>query len=87
MGAVPGTVSPDGRTRMTRWAISCGVLLLALGASGCATVQPWQRGDLARAEMAFEPDPVLATYRRHVEFSKEAASGGASLGGGGCGCN
>jgi hypothetical protein len=66
------------------------LLLSALAASGCAViepVQPWQRGDLARAEMAFEPDPLQAAYRRHVEFSKEAASGGATLGGGGCGCN
>ena len=72
---------------MTRWAMRCGVLLWAMLAGACATVQPWQRGDLARAEMALEPDPVLSAYRRHVEFSKEAASGGASLGGGGCGCN
>jgi hypothetical protein len=63
------------------------VLAVAVTGSACATVQPWQRGDLARAEMAFEPDPVLASYRRHTEFSKEAASGGATLGGGGCGCN
>ena len=68
----------------------CALLLLALATSGCALiepVQPWQRGDLARAEMAFEPDPLQAAYWRHVEFSKEAASGGATLGGGGCGCN
>ncbi len=63
------------------------VLTVAVAGSACATVQPWQRGDLARAEMAFEPDPVLSSYRRHTEFSKEAASGGAGLGGGGCGCN
>lgn len=61
------------------------IVLMSLG--GCSTVQPWQRGDLARAEMALDPDPLLSTYRQHVEFSKEAASGGATLGGGGCGCN
>ncbi len=57
--------------------------------AGCSMqpVQPWERGDLARPEMAFEPDPLLAGYRRHVEFSKEAATGGPTLGGGGCGCN
>ncbi len=63
------------------------LLLVALAGGGCATVQPWERGDLARPEMAFEPDPLLAGYRRHVEFSKEAASGGPALSGGGCGCN
>ncbi len=66
---------------------AAAVLLLALTASGCATVQPWERGDLARPEMAFEPDPLLTGYRRHVEFIKEAASGGPALSGGGCGCN
>lgn len=69
---------------LMQWA---GALLLALVTGGCATVQPWERGDLARPEMAFEPDAQLATYRRHVEFSKEAASGGPALSGGGCGCN
>ena len=66
---------------------TAALLLLALASTGCATVQSWERGDLARPEMAFEPDPLLAGYRRHVEFSKEAASGGPALSGGGCGCN
>lgn len=55
--------------------------------SGCAPVQPWQRGDLARPGMQFESDPLLTTYRQHVAVSKEAASGDTTLGGGGCGCN
>lgn len=66
------------------------VVLTSLLLGACVSlepVQPWQRGDLARPEMAFEPDPLQASYRRHVDFSKEAASGGATLGGGGCGCN
>lgn len=66
------------------------LLLTSLLLGACASiepVQPWQRGDLARPEMAFEPDPLQAAYRRHVDFSKEAASGGATLSGGGCGCN
>lgn len=63
--------------------------LLVLLVTGCSVqpVQPWERGDLARPEMAFEPDPLQAAYQRHIEFSKEAATGGTSLGGGGCGCN
>lgn len=66
--------------------ITLAVLVL-IGLGACTTVQPWQRGDLARTEMALDPDPLLSSYRQHVEFSKEAASGGATLGGGGCGCN
>ncbi|HEY9547826.1 MAG TPA: DUF4266 domain-containing protein [Solimonas sp.] len=65
-----------------------GLLLIAT-TSACSlqTVKPWQRGDLASQEMDWETDPLLAVYRRHVEFSKEAASGGPVLAGGGCGCN
>ncbi|QHS10805.1 DUF4266 domain-containing protein [Sinimarinibacterium sp. NLF-5-8] len=63
-----------------------------VGVSGCTVfevqpVQPWQRGDLARAEMALEVDPLLSGFRQHVEVSKEAARGGTALAGGGCGCN
>lgn len=64
---------------------AAGVLLL----SGCALqpVEPWQRGVLAQSEMAWEVDPLTATQRRQLQVSKEAASGGPTLGGGGCGCN
>ena len=57
--------------------------------AGCATqeVKPWQRGALAKSEMAWEVDPLLGDLQRHTQFSKEAASGDATLGGGGCGCN
>lgn len=58
--------------------------------SGCtplATVQPWEKGYLARPEMAFDRDTLDAKFNEHIYFSKEAASGGASVGGGGCGCN
>lgn len=69
--------------------LACRLLLVmsALALSACATVQPWQRGDLARPEMAFDADALQAQYRQHTAVSKEAANGGASLGGGGCGCN
>jgi len=54
---------------------------------GCASVQPWQRGELAKPTMAWDPDPQRAALAGHVYFSKEASSGGAGVGGGGCGCN
>lgn len=59
------------------------VLLLA----ACADVKPWQKGDLARPEMQFEGDPLAARLAQHIYFSKENASGGYGVGGGGCGCN
>ncbi|MGH8528860.1 MAG: DUF4266 domain-containing protein [Nevskiales bacterium] len=65
-----------------------GVFVLAVS-SGCAVkdVKAWERGYLAQPEMAADPDPLASEYREHVYFSKEAAFGGATAGGGGCGCN
>lgn len=65
------------------------VLLAVLVSSGCTLqeVKPWQRGYLAKPEMGWSADGNSSAYREHVYFSKEASSGGASTGGGGCGCN
>lgn len=64
------------------------VLLASL--SGCALiqpVQPWEKGILAKPEMTFEGDRLDSNFTEHTYFSKEAASGGTGVGGGGCGCN
>jgi hypothetical protein len=60
---------------------------LAVALAGCTTVQPWQKGNLAKPEMMFDADPLQSRFEQHVYFSKEAASGGYGVGGGGCGCN
>ncbi len=54
---------------------------------GCAKVEPWQKGTLAKQHMAFDPDPLEAKFRQHVYQSKEGSSGGYGVSGGGCGCN
>lgn len=61
--------------------------IIAFILGGCANVQPWERGYLAKPEMAFDPNPASATQMQHTYASKEAASGGYGVGGGGCGCN
>lgn len=66
-------------------------LVLALAAvaassTACATVKPWQRGQLANRCMQFDPDGGFAAFRGHWQESREGASGGAGLQGGGCGC-
>ena len=62
--------------------------LLAITAiSACTKVEPWQKGKLAKPHMQFDPDPLESRFNRHLEQSKEAASGGYGIGGGGCGCN
>ena len=62
-----------------------GALLLAL--VGCTPVKPWEKQNLARSHMSFEPDPLEARSLQHTFTSKEAASGGYGVGGGGCGCS
>ena len=61
--------------------------LAALLLAGCANVAPYQRGYLARESMALDPNPGMAKSLEKTYSAKEAASGGASVGGGGCGCN
>lgn len=63
------------------------VALLLCSATGCAVVKPWQRETLADAIMQPDRDPMGSGLIDHVYFSREAASGGRSVGGGGCGCN
>lgn len=65
-------------------------LFLAMALQGCAGsggVQPWEKGNLAKPSMRFDADPLDARFTRHVYTSKENATGGAGVGGGGCGCN
>lgn len=65
-----------------------GLAIAALGGlTGCAQVKPWQRGALADWTMRADRDPVGVALSEHMYFSREAASGGRGVGGGGCGCN
>jgi Domain of unknown function (DUF4266) len=68
--------------------VLCG--LLAVGASGCSVFAPpqaWEKGNLAKPEMGMGGDPLQQRYLQHIYTSKENASGGYGVGGGGCGCN
>jgi hypothetical protein len=62
-------------------------LMVVLGGCSSLGVQPWERGTLARPEMALNSQPLVSALDDHIYFSKEASSGGRSFGGGGCGCN
>ena len=75
-----------GRCGLANMRAVCLVLMFA-SQQGCATVEAWQRGDLARRDMAAAPEPALAALRAHVQTSKEAAQGGFRGVNGGCGCN
>jgi Domain of unknown function (DUF4266) len=71
---------------------ACAVPLLCAALSGCGSlsqlgVQPWERDLLAQASMQPAGAPLDSAADDHTYFSKEAATGGRSFGGGGCGCN
>ena len=63
------------------------LILLALSLGGCAEVQPWQRGTLAKPHMALDPHSLRTALVAHVRSAREAASGSVSKDGGGCGCD
>ena len=69
--------------------ISRTIIALVLSGSlaGCVTVQPWQRGTLAKPHMALAPHPLRTALVAHVRSAREAASGSVSKDGGGCGCD
>jgi hypothetical protein len=56
--------------------------------TGCAEkIAARERGNLAKPQMSLEPNALDAAIMHHTFSSKEAASGGYGVGGGGCGCN
>lgn len=69
--------------------IALALLLAASTLVGCSSLgaKPYQRGILAKETMQLDHDAITASFDDHIYFSKEASSGGASFGGGGCGCN
>lgn len=72
------------RKRVTAIALA----LLAIGSlTGCSTVEPWQKGNLTEYGMRDDRDALAGVATAHIQFSREASTGGAGVGGGGCGCN
>ena len=53
--------------------------------TGCATVAPYERGNLAHPTMS--PEDMATSLDEHVRTVSEGATGGFGGGGGGCGCN
>ena len=61
--------------------------IVACAQTGCQAVHPWQRKTLADYTMRGDRDPMAEDISDHIFFSREMASGGKGVGGGGCGCN
>jgi hypothetical protein len=65
---------------------AAGIVVLLL-TSGCANVKPWERGTLTDYTMQANRSPIQSGQAQHIYFSREEATGGSGVGGGGCGCN
>ena len=75
------------RLRLRRCLLLPVLLLCTACASTPDAVPPSQGGFLNRPEMAWDPGLTEeGAVRSQTYASKEAASGGPSLGSGGCGC-
>jgi hypothetical protein len=95
--SIEPTLAPDGApgaARPVAYRIAHGLILIAVVTAagvlgGCAMQPPapWERGMLARPEMAVQPDALQARMQESIYYSRENAAGGGSIGGGGCGCN
>jgi hypothetical protein len=72
------------KTKIVYLLLGCTVSGLV---AGCETVKPWERGTLSDYTMRGDRDPIGEAQSDHIFFSREMASGGKGVGGGGCGCN
>ena len=53
----------------------------------CTQVRWYERTNLTDYTMRPDRDALHKSLNEHTFFSREAASGGRGVGGGGCGCN
>jgi hypothetical protein len=70
--------------RLSRFCLGFGLALLA---SACSHVHPYERESLSRPNMAPADEVHEAQFQAHLRESREGASSGSSAAGGGCGCN
>ena len=71
----------------TRGTLAWMAALLLAASAGCATVEPWERGTLAKPAMATEDPPHETAQKLRTYSAKEGGAAAAGVGGGGCGCN
>jgi Domain of unknown function (DUF4266) len=73
---------------MNSWRTAVGLVLLAACTllPACASVAPWERGNLAKPQMAFDLNPAQSELRAHAYSSREAGASTSGAAGGGCGC-
>ncbi len=85
----PCSALPSTTRGARPWASAALGLGLLASLGGCAMTPPaaWEKGQLAKPAMRMDGDGLEQRFTQHIYASKENASGGQSVGGGGCGCN
>ncbi len=68
-------------------AVTLCAALAATLCGGCRTVEPWEMWTLSDYTMRPDRDPLDDLFSENIYFTREAATGGRGVGGGGCGCN
>ncbi len=71
----------------TRGTLAWMAALLLAASASCATVEPWERGTLAKPVMATEDPPHETAQKLRTYSAKEGGAAATGVGGGGCGCN
>jgi hypothetical protein len=61
------------------------IVVLALASAACVHVAPYERGRLARPDMA--TTDIVGPAEQHARVVHEGANGGGTLAESGCGCN
>jgi len=70
-----------------RASMLAALVVASLSSGGCASVQPWERGTLAKPSMATEDPPHESAQKLRTYGAKEGGTAASGVGGGGCGCN
>lgn len=63
------------------------MVMLLQACSSIPGAKPWEREYLAKPAMSIDANSLDHRNLEHIYFSREGASGGWGIGGGGCGCN
>lgn len=75
------------RGRIGTLAAALSLLTALAGCAGPGGPAAWDKSFIAKPEMSMSWNALGTRLDQQVYESKEAASGGYGVGGGGCGCN
>ena len=81
------SVGPAPRAARVGLVAVLSVLGALAGCAGPSGPAAWDKSFVARPEMAMSWNALGSRLDQQMYESKEAASGGYGVGGGGCGCN